>query len=61
MLAMTLRTRIDCFAHAYAIALRLREERGAHQFIIRSACPLQPVRVSATPPTPSEQLMALIA
>lgn len=61
MLAVSLRARLDSFAHAYAVAIRLREATGCQQFIIRCACQIQPVRVSMAPPIATEQLMALVA
>lgn len=55
------RARLACFHHAYAVAVRLRESSGDRQYVIRTASPLQPVRVSPWPPGPHELLMALVA
>jgi hypothetical protein len=61
MFAYAARARLACFPHAYSLAVRLRERTGVKQFVIRTACPLQPVRVSASPPVRGEVLMALVA
>lgn len=60
MLSAHLRARLASFPHAYAVALRLRAQTGEHQYIIRSANPLRPVRVSTSPPVGSDEVMALV-
>jgi hypothetical protein len=60
MLSAHLRARLASFPHAYAVALRLREQTGDHQYIIRSADPVRPVRVSAVPPRRPDEIMALV-
>jgi hypothetical protein len=61
MRAIYLRARLASFPHAYAVAIRLREQTGLRQYVISSPNPLQPVRVSAAPPRRADQLMALVA
>lgn len=60
LLALALRARLASFAHAYALAVRLRESTGADQFVIRTASPMQPVRVSPHPPECGEVLLAVV-
>lgn len=61
MLAFEKRARLASFAHAYAVAIRLREASGEDQFVIRTGDPMQPVRVSIRPPLDCELLLACIA
>lgn len=61
MLSVHLRARLASFPHAYAVALRLRAQTGEHQYIIRSADPLRPVHVSASPPRDADEIVALVA
>ena len=60
MLALRLRARLASFAHAYAVAVRRRNETGDAQFVMRTGDPLQPFRVSSRPPEGTEILLALI-
>jgi hypothetical protein len=55
-----LRARLASFEHAYVVALRLRCATGQHQFVIRTANPVQPVRVSHRAPDDTECLLALV-
>lgn len=61
MLSAHLRARLASFSHAYSVALRLREQTGLDQYIVQTADPLQPVRVSAVPPKDANTLLALVA
>ena len=54
------RARLASFEHAYAIGIRLRGGTGADQFIVRSDCPIQPVRVTSAEPGEGDTLLALI-
>lgn len=60
MLALCLRARLASFAHAYAVAVQRRNDTGDAQFVTRTTDPLQPHRVSARPPEPSETLLTLV-
>ncbi|MDB5581517.1 MAG: hypothetical protein JWR80_6693 [Bradyrhizobium sp.] len=60
MLALRLRARLASFAHAYAVAVQRRNDTGDAQFVTQTANPLQPYRVSASPPEASETLLTLI-
>jgi len=60
MRAYALRARLASFAHAYAVAVQRREETGDAQFVTRTGNPLQPHRVSASPPAANETLLLLI-
>ena len=60
MLALRLRARLASFAHAYAVAVRRRNETGDAQFVMRTGDPLQPFRVSSSLPEGREILLALI-
>lgn len=60
MLALRLRARLASFAHAYAVAVQRRNETGDAQFVMRTGDPLQPFRVSSSPPGMTETLLALI-
>lgn len=61
MLSAHLRARLASFPHAYAVALQLRAQTGAYQYIIRSSDPLRPVRVSASPPKGADEILAFVA
>ncbi len=54
------RARLASFEHAYAVATRLRRITGQDQFVIRTGDPLQPVRVTAVPPSQCGLLLALV-
>ena len=47
--------------NAYAVAIQLRESTGIDQFVVRTANPLQPFRVSRCRPHHPESLLALVA
>ncbi|MCP3731296.1 hypothetical protein M9978_12745 [Sphingomonas sp. MG17] len=55
-----LRARLASFEHAYAVATRLRRQTGRDQFVVRTGDPLQPVRITETPPVASGDLMARV-
>lgn len=61
MIISPLRARLASFEHAYAVALRLRFETGADQYIVRTGDPIRPFRISAHPPTGGETLTARVA
>jgi hypothetical protein len=52
------RARLASFLHAYAVAVRLREATGLDQFVVRTGDPMQPFRVTATPPVEPERPLA---
>lgn len=55
------RQRLSSFENAYAVAVQLRETTGARQFVVRTANPLQPFRVSDLRPCGTETVLALVA
>jgi hypothetical protein len=60
MLALCLRARLASFANAYAVAVQRRNHSGDAQFVMRTGDPVQPFRVSTSPPGPTETLLALV-
>ena len=55
------RRHLASFENAYAVAVQLRETTGARQFVVRTANPLQPFRVSDLRPCGTETVLALVA
>lgn len=54
------RARLASFEHAYALATQLKRATGRDQFVVRTANPMQPVRVTTQPPTDEAMLLALV-
>ena len=55
------RARLASFAHAYAVAIRIRDATGRRQHVVRTSCHLQPYRISAEPPPDPDDLLVLVA
>lgn len=55
------RSSLASFENACAVAIQLRENTGADQFVIRTDNPIQSFRVSRCRPHYPESLLALIA
>ena len=56
-----LRSRICDFDRAYALAIRIRETTGRHQFVLRTGDPIQPFRITETRPAMDEGLVLHVA
>ncbi len=55
------RARLASFEHAYAIAVQQRRHGGEECFVIGTGDPVQPYRVTATPPADTASLFAHVA
>lgn len=55
------RAELASFEHAYAVAVQRRKETGRDQFVIYTGEPLQPYRVTATPPENTHDLVMHVA
>jgi hypothetical protein len=55
------RAELASFPHAYVVAIRLRHQTGADQYIVRTGDPTRPFRVASTPPTGVETLAVMVA
>jgi len=56
-----LRCRLCDFDRAYALAIRIRETTGRHQFVLRTGDPIQPFRITETRPAMDEGLVLHVA
>lgn len=56
-----LRARLASFDHAYSVASKRRAVTGRVQFIVRTDDPLQPYRVTTSPPRRECQITTMIA
>ena len=55
------RRSLASFENAYAVAVQLRETTGIDQFVVLTADPVQPFRVSRREPRHPETVLALVA
>lgn len=55
-----LRARLASFEHAYALAIRLRDQTGRQQYVVRTGNPLQPVTIVPEPPPEALCLLAQV-
>ncbi|WP_443486857.1 hypothetical protein [Novosphingobium aerophilum] len=60
MRSSAIRARLASFQNAYVVALRLRAQTGAAQYIVRTENPLHPVMVTSQWPRDGEILLAEI-
>ncbi len=56
-----IRARLASFEHAYAIAVQQRRHGGEECFVVSTGDPVQPYRVTMTPPTGTASLLAHVA
>ncbi|WP_333574091.1 hypothetical protein [Sphingomonas sp.] len=56
-----LRGELASFENAYAVAVQIREARGAEQFVVATGDPFQPFRVTEVAPIGQERFLALVA
>ena len=56
-----LRSRLCDFDRAYALAIRIRETTGRHQFVLRTGDPIQPFCITETRPAMDEGLVLHVA
>ena len=55
------RAELTSFAHAYVIAVRLREASGIDQYVVRTSNPLQPIRITSRRPVNATATLAMVA
>lgn len=55
------RQQLASYSHAYAVALQMRRQSGIRQYILRTANPLQPFRITSQAPELDERILAMVA